>query len=261
MLTSGRTLSVIIIATGIALLAACGGNGKPVPMDEMPDRMAETYCKQMFECCSSSERNAQTGDGLSIDTSSEQQCRDTYGGLVQTFLLAPLRTSVDEGRAEYDGEKMGNCLADLDSDDCSNFPPDGRSPTTCDEAIIPKVELGGTCARDYECKQGKCDKDNSDADTGTCKQLPGGGEDCEGFRCREGYYCGGDSCQPAKAQGETCISGSMCESSVCDGGTCAPKKSGGESCERDGVCKSGLCNENEDGDGGTCLSAPACDGE
>lgn len=233
----------------------------PVTLDELPDRVAEVHCRRLFKCCTGSERQAQKG-AFNFDLSSEQSCRDSYGGLIRTLLVASLRSANDQGRIDYDAERMAECLSDDDALECDTVPSNGggSNPISCEGAIDPKVALGGSCRRDFECEKGVCIKEGSE-DEGTCQLKPGEDESCEHRGCADGFYCSWDSdvCRPKRSKGEDCQHNKMCESHVCRDEECVEKLGAGQGCDSNQQCQTGVCNTGNDGSDGVCLGEPVCD--
>jgi len=237
-------------------VGACGDDGgdsqaQPVSKDDMPDRLAGLYCEKVFSCCSATEREGILGN--TQEFSSEQNCMDTLSSEFRGRLPA-LRDAEEAGRASYDGEKVGECLAEAESKSCSDFDK-AAFLADCFPATTAKVSPGGSCEESFECKDGTCSENS------TCVALATGGDDCSEAMCEDGFYCDSSSvCRPKKSNGESCSSFAECESAICENSVCSPKKTAGETCVADIDCVSGVCNRNDQGDD-TCLAAPVCDGE
>lgn len=243
-----------------------GGSGGNVTLQQMPDAFANAYCKKLVSCCDKTERSAMSTGFLELNLETEQGCKDAYGGLLRLF-KSSLDTSIQEGRAGYDAAAMGNCVASIEALSCSELPEGAETDFTgqCDSPFVPKVEVGGSCKEDYECKEGEC-KTEGTSDMGTCTKIPGKGEECD-TECQEDLVCRNSTCEKRerKEVGKSCFSSADCKSSRCeDDGSgnrvCQPKLESGETCSRNDECKSGLCDKEESSDDGSCLPAPACDG-
>lgn len=217
-----------------ALLAGCGGGGS-VTLDKLGTELAQVSCSKTFECCTSAEIMDQFANikvnGQPITT--EDQCESFAGGLFAGLLTPEYQASLDAGRIEYDGEAAQSCLDGMASLGCSAYAMvETKTSVICDTPfIIPKVGDGGGCTQGYECTSGNCDGATNDGSTstdGTCKPMPGAGEECFDH-CAHGLYCGYDQtstteiCQALKANGEACTGDNQCTSDHCDNSVCADK--------------------------------------
>lgn len=213
-----------------ALLAGCGGGGS-VTVDNLGTELASVSCSKMFECCTSAEIMEQfaniTIDGQPITT--EAQCESFAGGLFSGLLTPEYKASIAAGRITYDGEAAQSCLDAMANLGCNAYAMvDSQTAVVCDTPfIIPEVGDGGACTEGYECTSGFCDGASDSAD-GTCKPMPGAGEECTDH-CAHGLYCGYDQtanediCQPVKANGMDCSFDDECTSDNCDNLVCADK--------------------------------------
>jgi hypothetical protein len=245
----------LVLAFGVG---ACGdvGDGdnqaQAVSKEEMPERIAELKCEKEFSCCSASEREALMV-GFSDDYSTEQDCKDAIEARALEDLPAR-RDAVEAGRASYNAEKVGECLAYVESKSCSDF-DSGNFVEECFPLFAPKVEPGGSCEEGFECKSGFC--------VGSmCVSYAAGGEDCSESICQDGFYCNSSdvcSATKTKSNGESCSDYAACESAICENSVCRPKRTGGESCDDNSECVSGVCDMSGLGDT-TCLADPVCDG-
>ncbi|MFB6374006.1 MAG: hypothetical protein ABEN55_13040 [Bradymonadaceae bacterium] len=238
-----------------------GGADDRVPLDDLPSRMAEVYCGQIFSCCNAPERAALASGFVTFNPDSQQHCQDKYRGLLRTGILAPLRSGTEAGRVVYDPEAMADCLSEKFLQSCSEIPSDGTVPTSCDDAIEPNISAGASCNRTFECKTGTCYKDNPSDDTGVCRSLADKDESCANRACAEGLYCQSDTCTPKNSTGDACERDRECASGLCSDKKCVPKRVGAQRCYAHDQCKSRLCDSSGDSSEGTCLGVPVCNGK
>jgi hypothetical protein len=230
-------------------LAACGGDdggGGSVEIEELGMRIAEVGCAKQFECCTDEEIAAENEDGFgSYDT--EEECVTTIGGFFGALVTSSLRESIEAGRMAYDAEAMGACLDEAAGVSCADYDQSSDDLLgACESPFTPKVDAGGECATDFECKTGYCKGANPFDDTlGECAELPGEGDECPDFECADGLRCdmGHEAAEPPADLV----------------GTCGPRLENGEECFTGDDCVSGTCDDSAET--AVCAdAAPTCDG-
>ena len=215
-----------------ALLFGCAGDdssgGSPVAIEELGTSLGEVSCQKVFDCCTDDEIMKQfmniTVDGQPITT--QEQCVKFTAGFYNGLALPQWQESIAAGRMEYDASAAGGCVAATSSLSCSEYADlsSGNKNTslagTCRPFLIPKVADDGACSNSNECISDNCVKTSSTMD-GTCKPMPGAGEQCD-QNCVDGYYCGYTmgqteyTCLPLKADGMPCTLSDQCMSDHCD---------------------------------------------
>jgi len=177
--------------TGGSTSGTGGGSGAGgVPFDDAPTELAGAVCAKAFECCTEEELAA-----IAIVGSSETQCRLAVATLLQLY-SADIETSVEAGRAAYDGEAVAGCIAAQEGRACDDLPSFGE--IGCAGAVVPLVPIGDACGAHNECMDGGyCDGATQVASpTGTCAEKKADGEactiaeECEGGACDTAAGCG-----------------------------------------------------------------------
>lgn len=211
------------------LLVGCGGdagNG-PVALDDLGTELGVASCALQFDCCTDAELMERymgfEFEGQPITT--EEQCVSFSNAVFTSFGVASYKASIEAGRAEYDADAAGECVAVLQGLSCAQFAANAipTSPTGCRPFLIPKVGDGGACTQDYECTSNNCEGASNPigepSTEGQCKPIPAEGQPCDD-NCTEGLFCGsgpsGKVCQPTRADGEQCNLDEQCTSDYCD---------------------------------------------
>jgi hypothetical protein len=189
-------------ALSLLLLMACSDEGGPIALEKMPAELRRVLCEKVYSCCTPAERMANPLIGH--DVASCITALPNYA----TFLLGDFADSVAKGRASYDAEKMGKCLAALDKQSCAQL----KSPLegvdvgdVCEDVLQPKVAVGSPCSEYWDCVGGWCEGD-----------------------------AGGlmDRCTALKADGAECDESPECASGSCHDGTCVKHEpEGGNLCK------------------------------
>lgn len=208
------------------LIVGCGGGS--TSLDDLATELATVSCAKQWDCCSAAERMEQYGnithDGRPIET--EEQCVSFAHAVLESLLVTGLRSSIDKGRATYDGGAAGACLDAMAGLTCAEYnQPELAIPSSCRPFITPRVGDGGACTEDWECTSDNCvGADNplgGQSTDGMCQPLPGAGEPCE-QNCETGHYCdfdstaGEDICKPTQSHGTACRFDDECASDYCD---------------------------------------------
>ena len=215
-----RTFAVCLLAVG----ASCGGDDGhgATSLDDFSGELSTANCAKQFECCTGAEITAQymgiTYDGHAIET--EAQCVEFTNAVFSSLAIAHYRTSIEQGRATYDGDAAGDCIGAIEEIACAQFTTGTiGTGTDCRPFLLPKVTDGGACTQDYECTSDNCEGATNPIDgpstDGACAPMPGDGEPCDD-NCATGLYCTSDLCAPTKADGQACNVRDECESGYCD---------------------------------------------
>lgn len=209
-----------------ATASGCGGDttsssdAKPVPFDDVLQRVTELTCRRIFECCTPAQimsQGALVGAGPFTD---EAGCRAAYENAL-TPSLDLVRSSMQAGRVTYRGDIAGNCFAQAASLSCADL--DSVRPS-CDY-FVPAVQAGGACASSLDCVSGHCSVTVPSGSTASGVCAPSGalGSACVNGACNFGTVCDSSSqmCVTRKANGAPCMLSSECEGRRCTNGVCA----------------------------------------
>ena len=265
---------------GLVLLGvgACSGEsggpvpssgGPPIPLGELGDKLANTYCDAIGPCCSQA--------GLQYDKSA---CVTK----LQTSLAKTI-DAVNGGTVKYDANAAGDCLAGFSSvvDNCKF---DGPTPDACNRTFNGTVADGGNCTISNECLKppggratctsGKCvthaKGTSGTACAETCTQsgqvticYGSGGS---GALCltNDGLYCNGTTqkCTAIGKIGDSCdgSDASCTPDAYCESSTCAARKNIGDSCTFNGCVTGAYCANSscqaQKPLGSTCTSSDEC---
>lgn len=212
----------------LCLVAACGGGGDAIGIDQFGSEVASVTCAKQFECCTDAEIMEMymdiTIDNMPVET--EEQCVELTDALIRGFLVEGLKDSIAKGRVEYSADAAGACLAVVRDLSCADYGTvSGIELDGCEPYITPLVDEGGACLQSYECTTGSCQGASNPFEgepvDGVCARPPGAGEACDGD-CVDGYFCGFDTtsgdaiCIALKGEGEDCTFDSDCTSDFCD---------------------------------------------
>jgi hypothetical protein len=214
------------------LLVGCGsdgGGGEPLEIDDFGLEFATVSCGIQFECCTDAEIMAQymgiTHDGHPITT--EQDCIAFGNAILTGLAVQSFKDSIALGRAEYDADAAGDCLAALSGLSCAeyNMGENAIASSDCRPYLLPKVGDGGACTQDFECTSNNCFGEKTSlgepSEDGTCQPLPTAGQGCDDS-CADGLFCGTpptsgtEICQPLKSNGSQCNLDRECSSDNCD---------------------------------------------
>ncbi|HET6346660.1 MAG TPA: hypothetical protein VFH51_17130 [Myxococcota bacterium] len=200
-------------------------------------------CARLFSCCPTAEIGLRLGDSSVSDPAACERLLDRRYGLY----MDRVAQSHIRGRLVYRGDRARRCVESLREATCDAYILQGfLGPTPgsdCDAWREPRVENGGACADDHECKSGHCAgialAPGGALEDGTCAPLPALGAPCE----------------------SACVKGASCDSDQ-DPAVCVPARGAGAACEADAQCQSGICERDVAGVAGTCVAAPtSCRGE
>jgi hypothetical protein len=206
-----RVLRGAFLVVGVAVGGlGCGGSSSSssVSLDQLPDAYSQAICDQNFKCASAADIMGRT----------KQDCLDTNKGIFQ-FVLPQLRASVTKGREAYDAAKMGECIAAVRALSCDQWVAGNAEPASCNEAIAPKVALGGACGGSGDCIGGFCDGADSSTNPpkdGVCTATVATGGACTSSEeCGDKEYCDStaQTCTAKKVGGTACTSDDQCTNS------------------------------------------------
>ncbi len=268
---------VCLLAAGS--LAACGGGGGSIGLENLPDELEQAQCEQAVRC----------GEAPDMETCLAVSFAEREDD------LKSLTNAVNAGTVEYHGDLARDCLnlfADYDCTYTGSQELFEQIEATCGQVFEGTVAEGGACVLDDECVgDGQCVATDPGCTlaccVGTCgppetppTPVPIGG-DCSAANCVQGAYChddfvaGTSICETLVADGgacedfDACAAPDMCDIDFMTGmGTCRPLPDTGDGCVVDG----GLpCNHSTDfcsptsntctargGAGAACTSSAEC---
>jgi hypothetical protein len=123
------------------VLAACGGGGGSVALEDFADKLADASCELLVKC------------GEARDVAA---CRAANTGL-DTHLSASLGAAVKAGRAKFDGGAAQDCLDALGARSCDVTSQSNRElPASC-RTTAGTLHDTEACAVDAECISQVCD--------------------------------------------------------------------------------------------------------
>jgi hypothetical protein len=208
-------------AQAAAQIAECQSAGSP-PTPRCAVRLAaEVYCTKV-DCCEQDDLPLI----VFLDT-----CRLQAIGNAD-FATYALGSSIDAGRASWDGAAFERCLAS--ASDCSNQ----EDPLGClPSSITGNQVIGESCTGDHDCEAGaSCFRGSEEAVSGACAPLAAPGEPCDTKGDCEFGYCGFIEL-------------------ACSPGPFAPL---GASCDSNEECQSGDCDDDGPGATGQCVERRVC---
>jgi Dickkopf N-terminal cysteine-rich region len=216
---NSTTLNALIFALGLVSVSGCGGGDNdgtastPIPIAEIDAKFTHSVCAKVFSCCDMAERTKFFEAFNPVPTTVEE-CENQFGVLVK-FAFDSWRSSVSAGRASYDENKAGQCIATVDNTACSDF--DSSGGEVCEAMFAGTVAAGQACAGDFECVQGNyCQGLGAPGSQGMCAALPGANEACPDGQCADGTYCKSGTCAALEANGQGCEEPENCQSGYCD---------------------------------------------
>jgi hypothetical protein len=144
--------------------------------------------------------------------------------------------SVAQGRATWKEDVAKTCMEPLEKgvgecDMSALYNPQSDDCHMHGDIMQGKVANNKECFIAEECSDvnAVCEPKTSEDPNkplitaeGTCKALPGNGEQCSNQTCAMDCYCdsGDNTCKTKLADGATCTSYQMCKSDDCNNGTC-----------------------------------------
>jgi len=218
------------VALMVVVLVGCDGGGQstPIAIGDFETAYVEAYCAKLVRC------------GVWED---EQTCLDVdFGHARSSYTVIPAATAaVDAGKATYDANAAGDCVAAFASSGC-DYASD-HDADACAKAFVGLAAIGAACANDQECSSGSCSiaySGPSRCPSGVCVAPPTIGNSCStGTYCGPNAYCDGTTCRARGQAGDRCDSGyGQCaddldcvpDAGFMGPGRCRPEVADGESC-------------------------------
>lgn len=260
----GLLLAALVPACGGSVNGAPGGDGdgEPVPIEALPEQLANAYCENIAGCCDTA--------AIAFDLAT---CRANVKAVVQKSVNEALRAN-----SRYEASAAGACVVAYGKYFKRCVEADSESiEASCNRVFVGTIALGGACTRNEECAptadgsghclsesdnpQGFCFGPNApsstprgklgDACIGSCQ---GGKADCAvavptssvttACFADEGLQCDfrTQTCQPLVAPGGACDHGACVAGAFCtNASVCAATKSDGESCADASECTAHQC--------------------
>lgn len=231
-------------SAGASSHGGTAGLGSNVTVDDFARAYAGGVCQLLLRCYAA----AATAIPPDCATFLEVRLREQSFGLIET--------AVGEGRVEYHGEAVAQCIEEVSTASC-----DATLLPNCFGVFVGVKKAGEACTLDFECADQQCVVDG--ACPGTCAAPGALGAACTTENhCEPELTCltdaaGAGKCVKTAANGETCSKSVPCRGyTFCSGrdpevaedtGVCVDRASlytakQGEPCEaiREPMCESGL---------------------
>lgn len=211
--------SAVVMSASALTLGCPSTTGGTVTIEELPARIAPSYCALFDRCPNPYVSTYLFGGG---------DCADVVEPILEDTFIGRANAAVRAGTVVYRGDLVDACLRELDGAGCDL---DQLSVSACTSIFEGTIAAGGDCAWDEECVEGYC----SMAD-GMC---PG-------------------TCATRSPIGGSCTMDQNCEGGDCVDGICVERSGAGELCEgADNIACSGIdltCVGSEGAMPGTCRS-------
>ena len=245
------------------------GDGTPVPIEALPERLANAACENIAGCCNSS--------AIAFDLAT---CRATAKAALQKAVNQETSLSV-----RYDASAAGACIAAYGAYFKGCVDGDEKSiEADCSQVFVGTVAVGGACTNNQDCApsaagSGSCVHDTTGDTTG---QSNGGvcvaavnssspaivhgklGEACVGSCSGSGDCAGPAPSGPSPSVTALCFTedGLQCEFRT---QTCQPFAALGEPCNFGGCVAGAFCSNTSacsatKPDGAVCASNEECTG-
>ena len=231
---------------GAAVLGLAIGCGDAIALEDLTDAFLAAACEQEVAC-------EQFPD--------EATCRAATKVDLSLFVAA-----VEAGTVRYDAEAAPVCIEAMTPSHCLLW-GDGdrdraeRGAEACRRTFRGAVELGGTCAQDFECAgEARCGApicEGQQCCLGSCVPVEAPlvaeiGDSCAGATCVPEAYCNvaaictarlgaGEPCDAFNA----CATGALCSASAGEG-TCVALAGRGEPCDPGFLYDVGSCESITD---------------
>ena len=176
-------------------LAGCGDGAKPISVEELPPKLAESLCAAYKNCYGPAFDLFL--NGMDCATITEQRI------LNGTFPL--LQGRIDMGVVVYNGAEAQACLDSIAVRTCAQM-LDRGSPA-CEAALDGTVALGGACILDEDCAGDALCKSASGTCPGQCSPLQAAGQACtKDDDCQDGLTCSAETrlCVHPASEGQAC---------------------------------------------------------
>ncbi|MCC7538427.1 MAG: hypothetical protein IT379_19540 [Deltaproteobacteria bacterium] len=242
-----RAHAITAVLVGVISAACSGGSGSAggaIPIDDLPQEVAEAYCDVIFRC-------GGLEDELALVrpiAGTQAQCARLLRSGFENELDETLRR-IAAGRVRYDGVRARACVAQV-ATRCGGFESEGA----CRGVFDGTVPLGGACESSEECAGDTyCEHEGTSDGCGVCAARAAIGASCASASCTNEVEsdCSFESAEP------TCVEVRY-EGPVGEGSPCGTFTTGAD---RTVIhCATGHgCAESPSG-GGTCVALPEADG-
>jgi hypothetical protein len=202
---SARARPVLLAAAALALAGCSESAGPsspgvdaataaPITVAALNAEMAGAFCQQMQRCCNAEDLGA-LAPALRTAIEGGAACATAArvtGFLDNEFSLAQLRQSVEAGRARFDPQQAGACVAHLRGLGCPAWSAalKGQGAAlglACQRMVRGNAADGTACTLNFEheCASGTC---AGAAGATTCGPAPGAGQACSA-RCQGVFDC------------------------------------------------------------------------
>ncbi len=213
-------LGLSALGLGALALGCPGTNGGTVSIEELPARIAPSYCG-LFDRCPNPYISAFFFGG--------RDCAESIEPILEDTFLGRADEAIRDGTVVYRGDLVDQCIRELDGAGCNL---DQLSVSACTSIFEGTIAAGGDCSWDEECIEGYCSTTD-----GMC---PG-------------------TCATRAALGGACTTDQNCSANLdCVDGACVERSGAGELCEgEDNIACSGIdltCVGSEGAMPGTCRS-------
>jgi len=225
--------NALVLVTAAAFVVGCG-----LSVDNFPKTAGQTYCKQVYACCTAME-TLDAGAFGPDQASCEKNVADNFDS--KTSLI---KSEQSKGRIQYHADRAQTCIDKLAALKCQELKANATAtPTECSTYLEAKTAVGSPCQLNESCIDAWCSGASLTAD-GVCTAYIPEGQNCDAGTCATNTYCAGSprTCTARKADGQSCGANFECST-----GGCNDKNDGGV-----GTC--GL----KGGAGSTCFIAPGC---
>jgi hypothetical protein len=176
-----------------------GSSGPAIPLADLPPRLANVLCTTYRNCVGPIFQWFMNGsDCVSV---TEQRIRNGTFALIQG--------EIDAGKVVYTPAKVQACIDSLAARTCAQLLD--RDSEACLAALDGKVELGGACTLDEDCKGKAICKSSTGTCPGQCSPLLAAGQACsQDSECQDGLQCSSETkqCVQPVGAGQACEYGS-----------------------------------------------------
>lgn len=223
---------VWVLGTASFVASGCGGSSEGgggggssgnVPLDNVPNLLAQAECSALERCL-----------GALAELAVGSDCVTTAQAGLEDKDWPAIKDAISAGTVKYDGTKATACFDAIKTASCDvlnngGLPDicqqavrgtvaDGSSCTlnaecssvdsfckigsTCPGTCAPKLGAGSPCKAKEDCQKGLTCFQAAGAAMPTCTMIPGVGDACGGNRypdCSGGLFCAGDNKQTSTA--------------------------------------------------------------
>jgi len=229
---------------------SAGSSGTGIPLADAPKAYATAYCAVLDRC-----------EGFLYDllTAYEDCAALTEERLKQSGFDA-LSAAVDDGRVEYHGDRMQDCLDAMVARSCDMLTT--RGIPECEAALTGTAKKGESCELNEEC-EGSLICETNGTCPGTCVERYSAGKPCSvDDECADGLVCSSvtQHCAEPAHDGEPCEGGVevQCEPGFFCSGANADKMQPGACVSVDAVTLAGKGEACDPTGGVLCESDLSC---